>query len=297
MSETTAADAIRGDELYRGVLAPLLLGGPLRPVRPIGPSLARRIAALAGVFRCSDSLVQARCEEARLRRARVLAPLDQLPPMDTPQWLLLAAFNDLLQAANPRLPSVVAPSRPQKLLRACDVLLSLVPPPADPLGALARHVTLGNALDVYRLDTQVRWWTGSALFRGVPPTQRLLAWPDLRRVQISETPVPVEQLPLPGAPRESYLAVLALWLKLSPLTDLATAARSDPPFRWTLPTLTLLGVPAGQRLARRVLAGLNARGEVALERATHELESKAPAAFALATRFLEDRRALAARSA
>ena len=151
---------------------------------------------------------------------------------------------------------------------------------------------------MHRVDTQVRWWTGSSLFRGVPPSKRLTAWPDLRRVQITETPVGLESLPLPGAPRDFYAEVLGAWLACSPLTDLATAGRPEPAFRWSAPTLGLVATAGGRRLARRVLGGIGARGDVALEHATRELEQRGPrVAFQVAARFLEDRRALAALSA
>jgi len=298
MSEGVAALAIRADELYRRVLGPLLLGGDLRPVRPVGPVLARKLAELAGVFRCSDSDLLLRCEDVRIRHARALAPVDRFPSMTSSEWMLLAAFNDLLQSANPRLPSVVAPSRPTKLLRACSSLLDHVGPPADLLGALARHATFARVFEVHRLDTQVRWWTGSAFFFGEPPSKRLTAMPGLRRVQITETPIGLEALPLPSFPREYFLEVLGSWLALSPLTDLATAARIEPPFRWNAASLSLIASSGGRRLARRVLSGIGAKGDVALERATRELEQRGPrVAFQLAARFLDDRRALAALSA
>jgi hypothetical protein len=290
--------ALRGDDLFRRVLGPLLLGGTLRPVRPLGPVLTRKIAELAGAFACSDSDLQFRCEQARLRRARALAPLDALPPLSSDEWMMLAAFNDLLQAVNPRLPSVLAPSRPTKLLNACSALLSSVGPPHDLLAALARHATFARAFEAHRVDTLVRWWTGSALFHGEPPPRRLTAMPGLRRVQITETAVELETLPLPGFPREHYHEVLASWLALSPLTDLATVARIEPPFRWTAATLGLVATVPGRRLARRVLGRVGAKGDVALERATRELEQRnLRAPFQVAARFLDDRRALASLSA
>ncbi|MCS6901635.1 MAG: hypothetical protein RMJ98_18520 [Myxococcales bacterium] len=288
---------LRGDELYRRVLSPLLLGGSLRPVRPLGPTLARRIAELADTFTCSDLDLQHRCDEARLRHARTLAPLDTLPPLSSADWMLLAAFNDLLQSVNPRLPSVVAPSRPTRLLNACSLLLASIPPPHDLLAALTRHATFARALEVHRVDTQVRWWTGSAQFHGEPPSKRLLAMPNLRRVQITETWVELETLPLPGFPREHYHEVLAAWLALSPLTDLATAARIEPPFRWHATSLGLIATVPGRRLARRVLGRIGAKGDVALEHATRELEKQnLHIPFQIAARFLDERRALASMS-
>lgn len=293
----TIALVLRADELARRVLGPLLLGGEMRPVRPLGPSVARRVAELAPVFQGSDSELMARCHEARVRRARHLAPVDQLPAMGAGEWLLLGALNDLMQAANPRLPSLVAPSRPRKLLAATGALLATVRVPDTLTEALVRHATLGRALEVHRTDTMVRWWTGSAQFHGEPPNRRLMAWPDVRRVQVTETPIGLEKLPLPGFPQGEYLQTLAQWLMLSPLTDLATAGRSEPAFRWSAATLGLVATTAGRRLARRALGGVGARGDVALEKATRELSQGASqVAFQVASRFLEDRRAHAALS-
>lgn len=296
--ETIARLTIRADELYRQVLGPLLVGGGMQPVRPVGPLLARKMSELASVFQCSDSALMSRCDDARVRRARMLAPIDRLPPPSAAEWMMLAVFNDLLQSANPRLPSVVAPSRPFKLLRACEALIAHVGPPADLMDAVARHATFARVFEVHRVDTSVRWWTGSAMFHGEPPSRRLTAWPDMRRVQITETPISVESLPLPGFPREHFQEVLGAWLALSPLTDLATAGRAEPLFRWGAATLGLVSTSGGRRLARRVLGGIGAKGDVALERATRELEQGAPrVAFQVATRFLDDRRAHAALSA
>ena len=131
-----------------------------------------------------------------------------------------------------------------------------------------------------------------------PPSPRLTAWPDLRRVQITETPVSIEALPISGLDPAVYHGVLGAWLALSPLTDLASAARTEPAFRWGASTLGLVATGGGRRLARRVLGGIGAKGDVALERATRELEQGAPrVAFQVATRFLDDRRAHAALSA
>ena len=232
-----------------------------------------------------------------VRRARQMAPVDQLPAMGAGEWMLLGALNDLIQAANPKLPSLVAPSRPKKLLAAVGALLATVRPPADLQEALVRHATLGRIFDVHRVDTSVRWWTGSAQFHGEAPNRRLTAWPDVRRVQINETAIGIEKLPLPGFPQEDYVGQLSAWLALSPLTDLATAGRSEPAFRWTAATVGLVATSTGRRLARHALGGVGARGDVALERATRELEQRgSPVAFQLASRFLDDRRAHAALS-
>lgn len=296
--ERTIELARRADELFLQVLVPTLVGGSLFPVRPIGPRLAREMTGIAHVFQATDSAAEAAATQARVRVARLLWPVDRLPPLGSDEWMMLAAFNDLLQVANPRLPSVVAPSRAVKLLDATSVLIERIGPPRSLAEAVCRHATFSRALDVVRVDTTVRWWTGSAVFRGEEPSRRLIAWPEVRRVRVEETFVPVDSLPLEGpVSRALYGQVLSRWLALSPLTDLGAAHREEPAFRWEAATLGLVSTPSGARLARRVLRAVGSPGNAALERATRALEQAGlKDAFDVATRFLEERRAHAALS-
>jgi hypothetical protein len=296
--QEVAQIAARADQLYQQVLAPLLLGGEIRPVRPVGPLLARQMAGLAHVFQPSDSTLWARCDEARRQQARLLVPLDDLPAPGPAEWLMLAAFNDLLQVANPYMPSVMSPSRPAKLLETTLVLIGRIPPPADLGGCVQRHACFAQALGVGRLDTTIRWWTGSAVFHGEPPSKRLMAWPEVRRVRVEEVVVSLDNLMLhPSVSRDQFVGTLAAWLRLSPLTDLACAGREEPRFLWSPATLGLVATPAGARLGRRALRGGGARGDVALERATKLLETQGlKPALEVASRFLDGRRAHAALS-
>jgi hypothetical protein len=290
--------AARADQLYQQVFAPLLLGGEVRPVRPIGPLLSRQMAGLAHVFQPSDSTLWTNCDEARRRQARLLAPVDDLPAPGPAEWLMLAALNDLLQVANPYLPSVMSPSRPAKLLETTLVMIGRVPPPSTLNDCLGRHASFAQVLGVGRLDTTIRWWTGSAVFHGEAPSKRLMAWPEVRRVRVDETVIGLDNLMLhPSVTREQFLGMLGSWLRLSPLTDLACAGREEPRFQWGPGTLGLVATPAGARLGRRALRGGGARGDVALERATKVLESQGlKPALEVASRFLDGRRAHAALS-
>ncbi len=290
--------AVRADQLYQQVFGPLLLGGEMRPVRPIGPLLARRMAELAHVLQPSDTTLWSNCDEARRRQARLLAPIDDLAAPGPAEWMLLAALNDLLQVANPYMPSVMSPSRPAKLLETTLVMIGRVPPPWDLNECVRRHASFSQLFGVGRLDTTIRWWTGSAVFHGEPPSKRLMAWPELRRVRVDETVIALDNLMLhPSVTRDQFLGTLAAWLRLSPLTDLASAGREEPRFQWSPGTLGLVATPAGARLGRRALRGGGARGDVALERATKFLENQGlKPALEVASRFLDGRRAHAALS-
>jgi hypothetical protein len=173
-----------------------------------------------------------------------------------------------------------------------------VPPPADLGECVRRHASFAQVFGVGRLDTTIRWWTGSASFRGEPPSKRLMAWPELRRVRVDESVVSLDNLMLhPSVTREQFVGALASWLRLSPLTDLASAGREESRFLWSPGTLGLVATPAGARLGRRALRSSGARGDVALERATKLLESQGlKPALEVASRFLDGRRAHAALS-
>ncbi len=124
-------------------------------------------------------------------------------------------------------------------------------------GALSRHATFARVFDLGRTDSHVSWWTGSARFRGETPPARLLAWREIRRVQVDAKRVPLADMTLgiPSVPLSDFADVLALWLTRTPLTDLATCARQAPPFAWSASTLSLVATPPGRMLAFRALAG------------------------------------------
>lgn len=294
---SVTAVALRADGLFTGVLAPLVLGGDLHPVRPVGKGVARQIAEIAGVFRPADSDLFARVNEARARRVRMLSSCDELPPFEPSEWLMVAALNDLVQCANPHLPGVLSRSRPLQLLAEVDAELEAIAPPSTLREALLRHGTFAAVHQIARIDVTVRWWTGSATFRGEKAPSRLVAWPELRRVRTEEVPVGVEALPITAPPREPYQATYARLLSMSPLSDLATCARDEPPFAWTPSTLSVVATEAGRRVARRVLGGAGARADVALERATKTLQQEGRVeALEVASGFLDARRAHAALS-
>lgn len=245
----------RCDELAQGVLAPLVLGGPVNAVCPFGGPLGLR----CGVERrLADADLASRLDVARVRRARLLAPVDTLPELDEAEWALLAALNDLLQLTNHRLTSPLTRGRYARIAANIRWLLDRVPAPRDVGQALARHATFARALEIARTDQKVSWWTGSASFRGEVPPPRLLAWREVRRVRVDLRHVPLADMVdgVVGMAPSEYADLVALWLGRSPLTDLATLDRRSPAFAWSASTLALVATPPGRVLAQRAFARL-----------------------------------------
>ena len=240
----------RCEQLVHDVLAPLVLGGPVRPVRPFGGRLGLRLGIERQIV---DLDLRSELDVARVRRARLLAPVDTLPPLDEGDWAILAAFNDLLQLTNQHLAGPLTRGRYGRLLANLRWLCERIPAPGDILAALSRHATFGRALELVRTDSTLSWWTGSARFRGEPPPRRLLAWKEIRRVQLDARKIALSDMSLGihGLAAEDFNEVLGLWLTRSPLTDLATATRKMPAFGWSASTLSLIATAPGRSLAYR----------------------------------------------
>jgi hypothetical protein len=228
-----------------------VLGGSLRPVRPIGPAQALELAEAAPPVAFGQASVSV--EIARVRQARQICPVDTLEQLDAFQWQMVAALNDLLQCTSPLLGGALS-KRPSKLLQKVQEMMDGVPPVGSVREALARHATFARVLLIQRIDTGVSWWCGSTEFRGLPPPRRLFAWSKIRRVRSERLVVPIAALTR-GSPlgEDEYQATLANLLRLSPLTDLATAGRQTPPFAWSSSTLSLLYTEPARVVALRAL--------------------------------------------
>ena len=282
------AIAERLSELQANVLAPLVLGGPLRPVRPFGVRLA---LLLGGGVPAIDRDLGSRIDLVRVRVARLIAPIDVLPELAVAEWALLAALNDLLQLTNHELAGVLTRSRYPRLLASVRDLCELVPAPSDVGAALSRHATFARVLDCFRTDALVTWWTGRASFRGQRPPARLLRWRQLRSVEIDTRRVGLADMGhgTPGLAAPDFADALSLWMTRSPLTDLATAARKDPPFAWSASTLAVVATPPGRTLAYRVLLRQpHDLAVAALARAAREIPPRFGQARALAESFASE---------
>lgn len=245
--------AARVNELVTDVLAPLVLGGAVLPVRPFGPSLAVRIGGTREVI---DADLRSRLDVARVRRARVVAPVDVLPDVSAAELALVAALNDLLQATNHEIGGRFTVSRYGRLLAGVVETCENVAAPDSVMSALARHATFARVLELTRTDTMVSWWTGRASFRGQAPPPRLLAWKSLRRVHVDEQKIALVEMcqGFAGADEARFCDALAVWLTRSPLTDIGTLTRRAPPFAWSSSTLSLISATPGRTLAWRLLA-------------------------------------------
>lgn len=282
-----AALGERCEELARDVLGPLVLGGPVHPVRPFGGPLGLRLGIGRRIL---DLDLATRLDVARVRRARLLAPVDTLPELDEGDWAALAALNDLLQLSNHHLAGAFTRGRYGRLVENLRWLCERIPAPRDVGAALSRHATFARALEMARTDSTVSWWTGSARFRGEKPSSRLVAWPEVRRVRVDARRIPLADMTLgmTTISGDDFAEVLGLWLTRTPLTDLATASRKAPTFAWSASTLSLVAAPLGRTLAFRALAHCPAAEVVpALERAASMVPQGLEEARRLAEQFAE----------
>jgi hypothetical protein len=281
----------RLEALARGVLGPLVLGGPVHLVPPFGAKLA---LSIEGAPRVVDDELRTRIDVARVRVARTVVPVDTLPDIPASDWALVAALNDLLQATNHHLSGPFTRGRHAALIAAVESLLEHVAPPRRLLDAVNRHASLARVTELVRTDTKVTWWAGSASFRGEKPAARLFAWKELRRVRTDESTVELADLPdgVGAVKKDAWLAALALWFTRSPLTDIATLARPVPAFAWSAPTLAFVSTPRGATLAARAISA-NASTTERRSKVTPALEASinhmpAGKAREIALRFAEE---------
>jgi hypothetical protein len=280
--------------LTERVILPLIAGGELRPLPPVGPRRALEHAGVAAALADFSGETANRIQWQRLRVARSLCPLDWIAAPSQAEWLLAFALNDLLQATNPDLTGLLGRDRPARLLRLTLELIDAAGPPRTVAEALARHATFSRTMELVRIDTHLSWWVGSRTFRGAEPPPRLLNWQTVRRVRQRRERVPLPEMPADDQSWSSaWGETLARWLAASPLTDLASSLRESPELVWTGSTLGLLATAPGRTLARRVLLRAGARKNViaTLERATHKLGGAQPRAAELAAELTRELRA------
>lgn len=239
----------RFEQLATGIVQPLVLGGPMSLARPFGQTAL----TVGQNERILDPDLRTNVDVARVRRARLLAPVDVLPELNEFDWAIAALLNDLLQVTNHHLGGVFTRSRYGTLIRTILDTSGRIPYPRDVGEALTRHATFARVMELIRTDTTVTWWTGSARFRGEEPPARLTAWRNLRRVQVDSERVSLAHMVDDLGPVNDFHQGLAAWLRLSPLTDIATMTRDAPAFAWSPPTIALIAVPAGRTLVFRAL--------------------------------------------
>ncbi len=259
------------ERLFVHFMAPVVLGGEVRPGKPIGGKVALSMGEARSVV---DNELMSRSQLARVRIARKIAPIDVLLEPTIAEWALAAVLHDIVQSTHPEWSGLFRSSAPSRILELAGLTLERISAPASVGEALSRHSWFSRALEIGRTDTKVSWWVGSQTFLGTEPPKRLQAWPELRRVQIDKTVHPLCDLPSNGGRvrAELFATTLAAFMGRTPLTDLATCARPLPQFAWTRETLSLLATRAGRTLAVRALEqGNGPEIDAALGRATRPL--------------------------
>ncbi len=259
------------DVLFTDFLAPLLLGGPMRPGKPIGGKTA---LAMEGDRPFADPELGSLVQLARVRVARRFVPIDRYEALTSAEWALCAALHDIVQSTHPGFDGVFRRNGPNRLLTIIDRTLDLVARPATVGESLSRHTLFSRMFEITRTDISLEWWVGKETFLGTDPPSRLKAWPELRRVHETRLPHDLMALPTSGGVVASgpFSATVSKFLERTPLTDLATADRREPSFAWTGATLGLIATRAGRTLASRSLS-LRPDGAIdeALGRATKPL--------------------------
>jgi hypothetical protein len=285
------------ERLFTTFLAPLVLGGTMRPLKAFGGKNALSI----GDRTPSDVDALSRTQLARVRIARKLVPIDRFEPApNAHEWALAAMLHDLVQATHPGFNAVFRRSGPLRILDVIERTLDRIPTARTAGDALSRHTWMSRMFELARTDVEVKWWTGSETFLGEEPPARLTAWPEIRRVQQTRTPRPLMDLPTSGGSVDAqrFTSVVEALLTRTPLTDLATIDRAAPLFTWRHETLTLCATNAGRTIILRAFAQLPDRQvDAALGRATRQLfAAKALRAVSLAIDLLRDRALMAAES-
>ena len=275
----------RAEELFRHFMAPLVLGGELRPGRILG---AKKALAIGAERTIGDIDLAAHVSLARVRIARKIAPVDRAPPPTAADWALAAALHDLVQSTHPSFEGTFRSNAPARIVQLASMTIARVAAPRDAAEALWRHTWFSRALEMTRTDTKVSYWIGAQTFRGSEPPPRLMTWPELRRVHVQRAAQNVAELARVDR-LQPYQDVLARWLSKSPLTDLAHAHRALGAFVWTEPAIALVANPVGRTLAARALRFDASRGSLAaIERATAALANTNAQAAKLAQAFVDE---------
>jgi hypothetical protein len=232
------------------VLLPLATGGTLTVHAPLDADDVAALAEQKGGMSGVAELAEARRQVV----ARTL--LDATAPaLDEDSIKLGAAIHNLCwllaqdkDAAKGALARVVAFTE-----RLCAL-----PAPADDQAVAARHSLVGRVRGLQRRDVRVRFWAGSREFRGEAPPKRLLRWQGLRRVRQEATTV---ELFTDALSTPSLQPIVVALFAASPLSDLLSLERSDPPIdlrgaaRWL----------RSPRIARAIADDYLRRGLIAVE--------------------------------
>jgi hypothetical protein len=238
--------------IFESVVKPLVLGGPMQLARPLGWKRLQVVTNGTPPPPDSDYNLMQR---TRVQVARKLVPLDWFDDLSHLEWHMAGAVHDLLLAPHPEFQDVLGRRGRRKLLLGAKSIFAAIPQPVSIREALSRHSLFARIFEIPRTHSFVSWWTGSEKFIGQDPPARLLAWPELRRVNVSKTQHLWFDLPL-GEHNILRDEATTAFLEASPLTDLASCTRSYLPFLFREGLLGVLALPTGRALAIRMLQRL-----------------------------------------
>lgn len=231
------ADQGAAADFLRTFALPLCRGGQLHVGAPLGLSGLARLreaAELGGLDRTGPGKQLA---EVRQRLAREITPRAPRPLLSgaREELYLLCGLHDLLFLLHPAAGELMLGER--RLRRVLDHALTLLlaaqpeRTPGDIVGLARRHSLLHNLWALQRQDVRVTFWAGARTFHGVEPPERLLAWRRVRRVHEERWLVGVaQQLGALWPEAGSGKQAVSLLLGVSPLSDLLSPRRAEPPF-------------------------------------------------------------------
>ncbi len=280
------------DTFVKSFLTPLAAGGAVMIDGLLGPgALDAMVSGPKGhAMELCDGKVMADCVgAARLELCR-FGPTTEFVTL-TPDVIGLGiVWHNLLAMTHPE--ATTRGGLRKKVHQWSAEMLDWVGTPKTAQEVALRHAIFGRLGEVGRVDTKVNFWAGEALYIGVAPPSRLVAFKNLRRVEEQKTRQTVFdllQLLSHGLDEQDLLPSAARALQYSPLTDLLLADRPEGviAFRWTPSLLSMLTDAPLRGAAIRVALRAGARGAEAvtkhlqiLERATARalLEGVPPAA-------------------
>ena len=211
-------------EFLEFFVLPLVAGGEMHVGRPID---VRRLEELERELP-EASLPLVAIDEAR---EAVLSNLVVRPPalvFDLDELYLAASVHNLLYLAHPDAEAFSLSQSVRAKVVATAQHFAARSRTGNRRKVMARHALLHNLFDIGRTDLKITWWTGSATYLGQPIPRRLLRWPDLRRVQETETHVGFRDL-FQGA---DIAAVLVALVRRSPLSQLLYSGDDGPHLHW-----------------------------------------------------------------
>ncbi len=243
------------ERLFDDVAAPLVLGGSVAPKK----FLSGKIALAMGDRDPVDAARFFDFQNRRLAVARELLPLDHMGPLTSPEWALLACMHDLVLTLHPKFRGGLRDRLRRRVAETIQSTLAALPAPETIRECISRHTLFSRLFGLSRDDVKVAWWTGSHTFEGEEPSARLLAWPSIRRVQISTKSRSLADLLAERAVLDEkrdvhppFSEALEAVLRASPFTYLLHAGRFHG-FRWHPELLSWISAVPSRRLLLRAL--------------------------------------------